>query len=118
LQWQFAACLSVIYDHAACQNTFSTSFEGRGKATCVDVGITASLGLTNISGTAEIAVYNGGSLWADCWIETIPELRGGLKSSGKVNDALVDRFLAHCADSNWWTQTIAFTAVHSRTRDG
>jgi len=78
----------------------------------------AALGLTNISGTAETAVYNGDSLWADYWIETITELRGDLKSSGKVNDALVDRFLAHCADSNWWTQTTAFTAVHGRTPGG
>src|SRR6266576_5762607 len=35
----------------------------------------ASLGLTNISGTAETAIYNGGSLWPDYWIETISELR-------------------------------------------
>jgi hypothetical protein len=78
----------------------------------------AWLGLTNISGTAETALYTGGSLWADHWIETITELRGDLKSSGKVNDALVDRFLAHCTDSIWWTQTIAFTAVHGRTLGG
>ena len=78
----------------------------------------ASLGLTNISGTAETAIYNGGSSWADYWIETISELRGDLISSGKLNEALVDNFLAYCADSNWWTQTIAFTAVHGRTRRG
>jgi SAM-dependent methyltransferase len=75
----------------------------------------ASLGLTNISGTAETAIYNGGSLWADYWIETITELRGDLISSGKLDEALVDRFLAHCSDSNWWTQTIAFAAVHGLT---
>ena len=76
----------------------------------------ASLALTNISGTAETAIYNGGSLWADYWIETITELRGDLISSGKLDEALVDRFLACCADSNWWTQTIAFTAVHGFRR--
>jgi len=75
-----------------------------------------SLGLTNISGTAETAVYNGGSLWADYWIETITELRGDLISSGKLDDGLIDRFLACCADSNWWTETIAFTGVHGLTR--
>ena len=78
----------------------------------------ASLGLTNTSGTAETAVYNGGSLWADYWIETITELRGDLISSGKLDDALIDKFLACCSDSDWWTQTIAFTAVHGRTRGG
>jgi hypothetical protein len=78
----------------------------------------ASLGLTNIGGTAETAVYNGGSLWADYWIETITELRGDLISSGKLAVALIDKFLAFCADSNWWTQTIGFTAMHGRRRGG
>ncbi len=35
----------------------------------------AALGLTAISGTAETAIYNGGSGWADYWIQTITELR-------------------------------------------
>ena len=78
----------------------------------------ASLGLTNISGTAETAVYNGGSLWANYWIDTITELRGDLISSGKLDEELIDKFLVHCADSTWWTQTIAFTAVHSRSSGG
>src|SRR5206468_4098508 len=72
----------------------------------------AALGLTQISGTAETAIYNGGSPWAEYWTQTIRELRDDLISSGKFNNALVDTFLGYCADSNWWTQTIAFTAVH------
>jgi hypothetical protein len=55
---------------------------------------------------------------ADYWIETITELRGDLRSSGKIDEALIDKFLAYFADSNWWTQTIAFTAVHGFTPDG
>jgi len=78
----------------------------------------ASLRLTNISGTAETAVYNGGSLWADYWIDTIAELRDDLITSGKFDERLIDNFLPYCADSNWWTQTIAFTAVHGRTSRG
>ena len=54
----------------------------------------ASLGLINISGTAETAIYNGGSLWADYWIETITELRGDLIGSAKIDEALVDNLLA------------------------
>jgi hypothetical protein len=72
----------------------------------------AVLGLKSISGTAETAIYNGGSLWAQYWIDTISELRGDLISSGKLDEALVEKFLTYCADCNWWTQTIAFTAVH------
>lgn len=78
----------------------------------------AALGLTSVSGTAETAIYRGGSSWAKYWIETVTELRGELIKSGKLNEALIDRFLAHCADSRWWTQTIAFTAVHGRTEGG
>jgi SAM-dependent methyltransferase len=72
----------------------------------------ASLGLRKISGSAESAIYNGGSSWADYWIQTITELRHELIGSGKIDDALVDTFLGYCADPTWWTQTIAFTAVH------
>ena len=78
----------------------------------------ASLGLIQISGTAETAVYNGGSLWAEYWIQTVTELRGDLMSSGKIDEALIDCFLTYCSDSNWWTQTITFTAVHGRTLAG
>ena len=74
----------------------------------------AAVGLTHISGIAETAVYNGGSPWADYWTQTVSELRNDLISSGKVDEALVDTFLAYCADSTWWTQTIAFTAVAGR----
>ena len=74
----------------------------------------AALGLMQINGTAETAIYNGGSRWADYWTQTITELRDDLISSGKLNDALVDTFLRYCADASWWTQTIAFTAVHGR----
>jgi SAM-dependent methyltransferase len=35
----------------------------------------AALGLEKIDGTAETAIYNGTSLWADYWTETIRELR-------------------------------------------
>ena len=31
-----------------------------------------------------------------------------------LGDAAVDAFLARCADPEWWTQTIAFTAVWGR----
>jgi SAM-dependent methyltransferase len=77
----------------------------------------AALGLTRISGSAETAIYNGGSRWADYWTQTITELRDDLINSGKLNDTLVDTFLDHCADSNWWTETIAFSAVNGRAPD-
>jgi 2-polyprenyl-3-methyl-5-hydroxy-6-metoxy-1,4-benzoquinol methylase len=78
----------------------------------------AALSLEQIAGTAETAVYNGGSAWADYWTQTVTELRDGLVNSGKLDDKLIDGFLAQCADPRWWTQTIAFTAVHARAPGG
>jgi SAM-dependent methyltransferase len=78
----------------------------------------AALGLERIAGTAETAVYNGGSPWADYWTQTVVELRDRLAKSGRLDDRLIDRFLAYCADPAWWTQTIAFTAVHARAPGG
>ena len=74
----------------------------------------AALGLEQIAGTAETAVYNGGSDWAVYWAQTVVELRDSLVASNGLDDSLVDRFLASCADPGWWTETIAFTAVHGR----
>jgi SAM-dependent methyltransferase len=74
----------------------------------------AGLGLEQVGGTAETAVYDGGSPWADYWIQTVAELRGKLIDSGELDAETVDAFLAECANPAWWTQTIAFTAVSGR----
>ena len=58
----------------------------------------AAAGLEQVAGTAETAVYQGGSPWADYWTQTITELRDQLVGSGQVDDRLIDAFLAHCAD--------------------
>jgi 2-polyprenyl-3-methyl-5-hydroxy-6-metoxy-1,4-benzoquinol methylase len=78
----------------------------------------AALGLEEVAGTAETAVYNGGSPWAAYWTQTVVELRDRLVSSRGLDDQLIDGFLAHCADPHWWTETIAFTAVHARAPSG
>jgi SAM-dependent methyltransferase len=78
----------------------------------------ASNGLEQIEGTAETAVYNGGSPWAEYWTDTVAELRGPLIVSGHLDDKLIDAFLAHCSDPAWWTETISFTAVRARKAVG
>jgi SAM-dependent methyltransferase len=74
----------------------------------------SGLGLEEVGATAETAHYNGGSAWAVYWRQTVAELRPRLVASGKLDDRLIDTFLARCADPAWWTQTIAFTAVAGR----
>src|SRR4051794_20447295 len=74
----------------------------------------AALGLERIAGTAEAAVFNGGSPWATYWAQTVAELRDRLEGGGRLDDELIDAFLAHAADPGWWTETTAYTAVHAR----
>ena len=74
-------------------------------------GRLAALGVEQLGGVAETALYRGGSPWARYWEETIAELRGLLVESGSLGAASIDAFLERCADPSWWTQTIAFTAV-------
>ena len=78
----------------------------------------AGLRMRVIDATAETALYNGGSPWAEYWRQTVVELRGRLVASGDLDDRSIDAFLAHCADPAWWTQTIAFTAVAARAPGG
>jgi SAM-dependent methyltransferase len=75
----------------------------------------AALGLEEVEGCAETALYNGGSPWADYWRQTIVELREELIDSGELDGGAIERFVARCADPSWWTQTIAFTAVRARS---
>ena len=78
----------------------------------------AGLGLLDISGTGETALYNGGSAWAEYWRQTVLELRPGLVDSGKLDDRSIGAFLERCADPAWWTQTIAWTAAEARRPPG
>jgi SAM-dependent methyltransferase len=74
----------------------------------------ARLGLAEVRATAETALYNGGSAWAEYWRQTVTELRPRLVASGQLDDQSIDTFLARYAEPAWWTQTIAFTAAGGR----
>jgi len=55
-------------------------------------------GLADVGASAETALYNGGSLWAAYWRQTVSELRTGLEGSGRVSGAAIEEFLGYCAD--------------------
>jgi SAM-dependent methyltransferase len=46
----------------------------------------ATLRMESIEATAETALYNGASLWAQYWMQTVIELRGRLVASGELDD--------------------------------
>jgi SAM-dependent methyltransferase len=71
-------------------------------------------GLADVGAAAETALYNGGSLWAAYWRQTVTQLRQRLEEAGVMDARVIDAFLTWCADPEWWTQSIAFTAVHAR----
>ena len=53
-----------------------------------------------------------------CAAGLLPHYRFGRKGKRgciRIDASELDAFLARCADRTWWTQTIAFTAVHART---
>ena len=77
----------------------------------------AGLGLSEVTASAETALYNGGSPWASYWAETVTELRDRLVASGNLDERSIDAFLVKCSDQRWWTQTIAFTAAEGRRPD-
>jgi SAM-dependent methyltransferase len=77
-------------------------------------GMLSQRGLADVGAAAETALYNGGSPWAAYWQQTIRQLRPRLADSGHLDGRTIDAFLARCAEPGWWTQTIAFTAVHGR----
>jgi len=74
----------------------------------------ARLGVEDVAATAETALYNGGSAWAQYWRQTVIELRARLVASGRLDEESIGAFLARCADPAWWTQTIAFTVASGR----
>jgi SAM-dependent methyltransferase len=77
-------------------------------------GLLSAAGLLEVGATAETVLYNGGSLWAVYWQQTVTQLRPSLEGSGNLDGQTIDAFLARCADPGWWTQTIAFTAARGR----
>jgi hypothetical protein len=72
----------------------------------------AAMRHSNVAAGAETALYNGGSPWAEYWQQTVVELREQLAGAAAIEPPLIEAFLVHCADQEWWTHAIAFTAVH------
>lgn len=71
-------------------------------------------GLTNINAEGHAILYNGGSEFANWWIDSIAEVADKLQSEGGVSNETLDEFFTKYRDPNYWTTTIAFTAVTAR----
>jgi SAM-dependent methyltransferase len=74
-------------------------------------------GLEAVGAEGDVALFNGGSPWADYWRQSIQELRQPLLASGKVTEPVLQGFLSLCEDPGYWTMVVSFTAVWG-TRPG
>jgi SAM-dependent methyltransferase len=72
------------------------------------------MGLEGICGEGHVALFNGGSPWADYWIETVNMLTPKLLKSGHFTDKLIEEFHVRYRDPHYWTSVISFTANWGR----
>lgn len=73
-----------------------------------------SLGLEEVSGEGHVAQFNGGSPWADYWIETVSMLTPRLLKSGHFTEEMLEEFKVRYLDPHYWTTVISFTANWGR----
>jgi 2-polyprenyl-3-methyl-5-hydroxy-6-metoxy-1,4-benzoquinol methylase len=76
--------------------------------------ILAAHGLVSIGAEGNTALFNGGSPWAEYFINTFRELRPRLLQCGFVTEAMFSEFEAHYADPVYWTSAITFVASWGR----
>jgi SAM-dependent methyltransferase len=91
----------------------------------VDVGIDYSIGrkiaswldsfgIEQVAGEGHAALFNGGSLWAKYWTDTMQELKPRLLQSGRIAANDFVEFEAHFHDPHYWTSVITFVATWGR----
>jgi SAM-dependent methyltransferase len=69
------------------------------------------LGIETIASEGHAIQYRGGSVYARWWQLGISEVAERLLDDGATTKGRLDQFFALNDDPNYWTQTIAFTAV-------
>jgi SAM-dependent methyltransferase len=73
-----------------------------------------SLDMQDVAGEGHTAQFNGGSVWATYWTETMRELAPSLLTKGYVTEKMLEEFLARYQDPHYWTSVITFTANWGR----
>jgi len=73
-----------------------------------------SLGLIDVKGEGHTAHFNGGSNWANYWIETMQVLAPALLKSRYFTPEMLEGFFACYNDPHYWTSVITFVAASAR----
>ena len=69
-----------------------------------------SMGLKNVAGEGYTAHFNGGSLWAQYWLQTMNELAPVLLSSGYITKGVLEECKSWYRDPHYWTSMMTYTA--------
>lgn len=71
-------------------------------------------GLLDLEAEGHTTLYNGGSPFARWWQLGIAEIADRLRDEGEIASTALDHFFRLYDDPDYWTMTIAFTAVTGR----
>jgi SAM-dependent methyltransferase len=66
------------------------------------------LGLQDVAGEGQTAMFNGGSPWATYWTATMQELAPRLIKSERVTAKMLEEFHALYQDPHYWTSIMSF----------
>ena len=72
------------------------------------------LGLVDIGGEGHTPLFNGGSRWAEYWIETMRELQPRIVESGHITRDAFDEFGKRYRDRRYWTSVMSAVACWGR----
>jgi SAM-dependent methyltransferase len=67
-----------------------------------------ALGLQDVAGEGQTAMFNGGSHWATYWTETLQELAPRVLKSDHITATMLDEFHALYRDPHYWTSIMTF----------
>jgi SAM-dependent methyltransferase len=73
-----------------------------------------SIGMKEVGGEGNTALFNGASDWARYWLATVQELAPSLLNSGFLTETMLEEFHARYQDPNSWNCIITFTANWGR----
>jgi SAM-dependent methyltransferase len=73
-----------------------------------------TLGLRDVAGEGHTPVFNGGSPWANYWIDTMRELRPRIIESGHITNDAFEEFDKLFRDPHYWTSVLSAVACWGR----
>jgi SAM-dependent methyltransferase len=77
-------------------------------------GILAANGLLEVAAEGHTAYFQGGSPWANYWMQTLHELGAEIVASGYLTEKMLSEFYAFFSDAQLWTSVVTMVATWGR----